>query len=123
MMMLDCSDGKGVGSADVTATAIRSLNDAFRRDLCQGRVMMSAGVRTLDGEALRRLLIAIRSFDNFDPGNDPYNEHDFGAVEIDGITYFWKIDYYDLDLQHGSPDPSDPNVTSRVLTIMRADEY
>ena len=34
----------------------------------------------------------------------------------------WKLDCHDRDLRCGSPDPADPSVTTRVLTVMRADE-
>jgi hypothetical protein len=39
------------------------------------------------------------------------------------VRHFWKIDSYDRNTEFGSPDPADPDVTTRVLTIMRADEY
>jgi Protein of unknown function (DUF3768) len=35
----------------------------------------------------------------------------------------FKIDYYDNDLNFHSPDPADPTVTERIITIMLADEY
>ena len=65
----------------------------------------------------------MRRFDSFDPDNDPHGEHDFGEVEVGGLRFFWKIDAYDRALLGGSPDPANPAVTTRVLTIMRADEY
>ena len=49
--------------------------------------------------------------------------HDFDAAIFDDITFFWMIDYSDLDLQMHAPDPSDETVTARVLTIMLAEEY
>ena len=69
------------------------------------------------------MLEAVRSFDAFTPEDDPYEEHDYAAIVLDGERYLWKIDYFDLSLQYRSPDPSDPAFTIRVMTIMRADEY
>ncbi len=65
----------------------------------------------------------IAVFDDFCHANDPYEEHDFGAFEVDGHTVMFKIDYFDHDLSMHSPDPADPSVTQRVITIMLAEEY
>jgi hypothetical protein len=65
----------------------------------------------------------VRTLDRFDSGNDPHCEHDFCSFEIYGESYFAKMDYYDLAVRYGSEDPSDPTQTTRVLTIMRAEEY
>ena len=70
-----------------------------------------------------RVLLAVQSFSNFTKDNDPHREHDFGNFNVEGESYFFKVDYYALDMGGGSEDPADPNVTARVLTIMRADEY
>lgn len=69
------------------------------------------------------MLDAVRSFEAFEPGNDPYEEHDFGAVEVDSVRAFWMIDYYDREFRCTSSDASDPAVTERVLTVMLAEEY
>ncbi|MGO6738889.1 DUF3768 domain-containing protein [Rhizobium ruizarguesonis] len=105
-----------------TAT-IRGLNDAFRRNPTAGRIVITPGVGALPHDQRLTLLRAVVGFTAFDAGNDPYNEHDFGAIEQDGVSYFWKIDYFDQDYEMGSSDPANPHVTRRVLTIMRAHEY
>lgn len=105
------------------AAHVRALNDAFRRSFAGGQVVETPGVVELPEADRIALLLAVRRFDSFDRDNDPYGEHDFGAVEVGGQRYFWKIDAYDRALLGGSPDPTDPAVTTRVLTIMRADEY
>ena len=102
---------------------IRELNDAFRHTFVGGAVMITSGVEAMPPDQRRSLLQKVRSFDAFTEDNDPHAEHDFGAVDEGGERYFWKIDYYDRDTEHGSPDPTDAAVTTRVLTIMCADEY
>ena len=103
--------------------SISRLNDLLRTQGIGGRVVATPSILSLSHEVRGEVLEAIRIFSDFDDGNDPYGEHDFGAVERDGDKFYFKIDYYDPSLQHGSEDPSDPNKTTRVMTIMRAEEY
>lgn len=102
---------------------IRRLNDALRTTFTGGRLMLTSRVSALAPLDQAAVLDQVRGFTAFTPDNDPYEEHDFGAIEHGGTRYFWKIDTYDLQLQMHSPDASDPAVTVRVLTVMRADEY
>src|SRR6202453_2282503 len=102
---------------------IRSLNDAFRRTFVGGAVMITAGVEAMPLDQRRSLLQKVRSFDAFSQGNDPHQEHDFGAVDEAGVRCFFKIEYYDRAPEMASLDPADPAVTTRVMTIMLAEEY
>lgn len=111
-------DQSGAGRAQV-----RSLNDTFRRSMTGGDVVLTPGIHSLEKDVQSSVIEQVAGFDDFSPDNDPYGEHDFGSVEIDGRQIFWKIDYYDPTLRSGSSDPSDPLRTRRVLTIMLAEEY
>jgi hypothetical protein len=102
---------------------IRALNDALRRTFIGGRVLVAPGVRELPLERNAEVLDRVRTFADFNADNDPHGEHDFGLIEVAGVTYFFKIDAYSPDSQGHSEDSSDPSKTLRVLTIMRADEY
>jgi len=77
----------------------------------------------LGPKAVTRIVKTIAVFDDFCHANDPHEEHDFGAFDADGHKVFFKIDYYDESLTYHSPDPADPSVTRRVITIMLAEEY
>jgi len=109
--------------ASEQALRIRALNDAFRQSLIGGRFMITEGVHALGAAASAVILDEVRKFSGFSEDNDPYGEHDFGAVEVRGQRIFWKIDYYDLTLTFGSPNPADSAATTRVLTVMLASEY
>ncbi len=119
---------------------IRHLNDAARSN--PGRTAIAnvtMGFHALADVDRFAALRAITRFSRFDEDNDPYGEHDFGAVyrlasgawtqdrPEDELTItqtvFWKVDCYDNDLMFGSEAPWDESRTRRVLTIMLASEY
>jgi len=100
---------------------VRTLNDAFRRTLSGGRVVATAGIAARAD--VTEIIERVRRFSEFGENNDPHGEHDFGAFDHSGDKIFWKIDCYDRDLEMGSEDPSNPEITTRVLTIMLAHEY
>ena len=106
-----------------TVERICALNDDFRRTFVGGMVLITPGVEIMPLDQRRSLLQKVRAFEAFTDDNDPHGEHDFGAIDEGGVRCFWKIEYYDRATEMGSPDPADAAVTTRVLTIMRADEY
>ena len=108
---------------DTKTARIRALNDQLRQNFTEGTAVMTPGVAALGAEAVERIVKTIAVFDDFCHANDPHEEHDFGSFEAEGRKIFFKIDYFDRDLSMHSPDPADPNVTERVITIMLAEEY
>jgi hypothetical protein len=120
--------------------AIRRLNDAARSNPGHMSIAnVTMGFQALPDADRFAALAAITRFSQFDGDNDPYGEHDFGAVyrlasggwtqdrpeDVLTIaqTVFWKVDCYDNDLMFGSEVPWDETRTKRVLTIMLASEY
>ena len=106
---------------EVDAAKIRALNDQARQSFTGCRVVITQGIQAMPN--VPDILDQVRWYDVFTPDNDPHGEHDFGSFRCAGETIFWKWDYYDVDMGMHSPDPSDTTVTTRVLTIMLADEY
>jgi hypothetical protein len=104
---------------------VRDLNDTFRKTLdpTLGRVMLTAGVNALPSDVSAMAIREVATFDAFDADNDPHGEHDFGSFDLAGDKFFWKLDYYDRNLEFGSDDSADPEKTTRVLTLMLAAEY
>lgn len=102
---------------------IRLLNGQFRKTLQGGHVFMTPGIAALGEEAVSRLFRTIAVFDDFCEANDPHRERDFGAFDFDERRVFFKIDYYDRSLTAHSPDPTNSDLTQRVITVMLAEEY
>lgn len=108
-------------SGDNETAIISQLNDGLRQYGTGGKVMLSHGITSLHPLDQINIISKVRTTNDF--GDDPYNEHDFGKIVVGGQAIFWKIDYYDTEMECGSENPADVSVTTRLLTIMLADEY
>jgi hypothetical protein len=69
-----------------TRFRVSDLNDAFRT---AGPVVgatwhVTAGVLGLGPDFVTMAVRAVHGFDGFTPGNDPYEEHDFGSINLAG---------------------------------------
>lgn len=110
-------------AAAVPRLRIRELNDLFRTEgRGSGSVVISTGIRATGREFLVKAAEAVQSFTAFTDENDPWGEHDYGSVEVDGQKVFWKIDYFSPDLATMADNPANEGQTHRVLTIIRAEE-
>jgi hypothetical protein len=105
------------------AARIRDLNDAFRKTFAGGKMVLTAGVAALLEMVKASVLAKLAEFDDFTPANDPHGEHDFLSFEHCNRTFFWKCDYYNTEMDGGSEDPADPDMTIRVGTLMLAEDY
>ena len=106
-----------------TNTRIRILNDTFRKTGEGGETYLTRGIAELEAPMRATVLDVVRTFDDWSDDNDPWQQHDCAMFEVDSMRIMFKIDYYDLDKEWGSADPADSAVTTRVLTVMLADEY
>ena len=96
--------------------AARQQNDAFRRALTGGSLMLSAGLIAVDAANQARIIDAVRAFDDFDQ-SDPLDTHDIGdlyvEIEEPGIACWHELIFFRID-RTGS---------GLVLTIMLASEW
>jgi hypothetical protein len=94
------------------------INDQFRKNSLRD-IYFTCGAQSIEDR--EDLIQTVRSFNDFNENNDPYQEHDFGRINWKGDKIFWKIDYYN-DTLSCYEDPLS-GTCRRVMTIMLADEY
>jgi len=102
---------------DRRATII-ALNDQLRTTFKGGRVQMTPSVYELDGRLRGRALSVLARYSKFDADS----EHNWGTFIFAGFSFEWRIEYRTTDGSGVSPDPADPQVTLRVLTLYTMDD-
>ena len=81
---------------------VAELNDKLRRNIFHSgkdKVVLTSGFSALPFDEQLRILIKVKEFKDFNKGNNPYGERDFGRIEHNGKDYFFKIDYIAPDAE------------------------
>lgn len=104
---------------------IATLNDRVRQGLDPAaRIVITAACAAALGdgvdyaETLRSHAELLMAIDQCDFAPDERGERRRGEVLFRGWAIRFAIDYYDRWLEWGSQDPANPDVTTRVMTIM-----
>lgn len=97
---------------DRRATII-ALNDQLRTTFKGGRVQMTPSVYQLDDRLRGRALSVLARYSKFAADS----EHDWGTFIFAGFSFERHIEYRGKDDGGKSPDPADPDMTLRVLTL------
>src|SRR3954471_14821708 len=119
---LGCGAGDRAMSegCSITAARIRELNDQLRCKAIGGRIVITRGIEALGSSGAAQVLAAVAEFDDFTEDNDPWGEHDCAVLTVEGRRIIFKIDLYEDPEVKGADGKS---ITTRVLTIMLAEEY
>jgi methyltransferase (TIGR00027 family) len=99
---------------------VRGLNDRLRQTFTGGRVVLSPCVLSLPPEKVSKLLDRVRTFTAFESEND--ESHEYGQFWLDGEAYCFELECVSRS-RDGSLNAENAGKTTRVLTIMRLDEY
>ena len=73
-------------SPQTTREKVRELNDAFRKNLGCGVVMITHGFAALQRSEQQIIVEMIQSYDAFDDDAEPWGKHEFISVEHRGQT-------------------------------------
>jgi hypothetical protein len=107
-------------ASPIKAARIRELNDQLRCKGIGGRVVITRGIQALGTAGVCQVLVAVARFDDFTEDNDPWGEHDCAVLDVEGRRVIFKVDLYEDPEVKGTDGQS---VTTRVLTIMLAEEW
>jgi hypothetical protein len=104
---------------------IQQLNDRLRKTLprTQDMILILGDLRNEDYPIQMRAYQLARAFDAFTEENDPHGEHDCASFQMHNERVMFKIDYLDQNLKFHSPDPADPDITRRVMSLFYARDY
>ena len=100
----------------------RALNDHFRKTGQGGIVTLSMGLHKL-GQAEVDNVMKQLAGEKGDKSVEAGSEHDMGEIQVGNRTVSWEINYYNKELDDVSDNPTNPDQTTRFMTLLLSTEY
>ena len=100
----------------------RALNDHFRKTGQGGIVTLSMGLHKL-GQAEVDNVMKQLAGEKGDKSVEAGSEHDTGEIQVGNRTVNWEINYYNKELDDVSDNPTNPDQTTRFMTLLLSTEY
>ena len=110
--------GNTIAQKKSPSARIRALNDAFRQEPKASNVYLSLEIARLGETKLKELFAKLKAYSSFTIKTDPEGDHSSGVLELGQSKIEWEIDYWDLDEEDDSPDPSNAEVTTRIMNMV-----
>lgn len=111
--------------SDTQKQQIILLNDSLRSTFegAGGRVVITQkGIKALPEKTQAKIFDAVKTFTDFQPSTDKDGLHEHGQVHLksENLRVNFNINYFERDapyINYGSQNPSDTDMTTRVLAI------
>lgn len=111
--------------SDTQKQKIILLNDSLRSTFqgAGGRVVITQkGIHALPENTQTKIFDAVKTVQNFEPDTDKEGLHEHGQVHLkdENLRVNFNINYFERNapyINYGSQDPSDTDMTTRVLAI------
>jgi hypothetical protein len=110
-------------SIENSTGTVAHLNDELRIYGVGGKIVLTQSIADMEQQDRLAIIQAVREFGAFGNKADPYTEHAFGLLTVNGRRIFWKVEYDFSDYLRNTTAYGDALVIVRVLTVMLASEY
>lgn len=95
----------------------RALNDNFRKTAKGGIISISMGIHMLGRAEVDNILKRLGGSEG-ERSCDVASEHDAGEITVSNRSIYWEIYYYNKKFDDMSADPTNPEQTTRFMTLV-----